>query len=54
MPAACAGIDDEILDPRATWDDPEAYDEAAAKLRDMFRANYDKQGYAGLGIVAAM
>ena len=54
MPVTCAGVDDEILNPRDTWDDPEAYDEAAAKLRDMFRANYEKQGYAELGIAAAM
>ncbi|GJM37621.1 MAG: phosphoenolpyruvate carboxykinase [ATP] [Acidimicrobiales bacterium] len=54
MPVSCDGVDDEILNPRDTWDDPEAYDEAAAKLRDMFRANYEKQGYADLGITAAM
>ncbi len=54
MPTTCAGVDDAILNPRDTWDDPEAYDEAATKLRDMFRANYEKQGYASLGIAAAM
>jgi phosphoenolpyruvate carboxykinase (ATP) len=54
MPTTCAGVDDEILNPRDTWDDAEAYDEAAAKLRDMFRANYEKQGYAELGIAPAM
>jgi len=54
MPTTCSGVDDEILNPRDTWDDPEAYDEAAAKLRDMFRANYEKQGYADLGIAPAM
>jgi phosphoenolpyruvate carboxykinase (ATP) len=54
MPATCAGVDDDILNPRDTWDDPDAYDIAATKLRDMFRANYDKQGYADLGITPAM
>jgi phosphoenolpyruvate carboxykinase (ATP) len=54
MPTTCEGVDDEILNPRDTWDDPEAYDEAAAKLRDMFRANFEKQGYADLGITPAM
>ncbi|MDG2217234.1 MAG: phosphoenolpyruvate carboxykinase (ATP) [Acidimicrobiales bacterium] len=54
MPASCAGVDDAILNPRDTWDDPEAYDEAAASLRDMFRANFEKQNYAALGISPAM
>ncbi len=54
MPTSCAGVDNGILNPRDTWDDPAAYDEAALKLRGMFRANYDKEGYAALGIAAAM
>ena len=54
MPTTCAGVDDAILNPRDTWDDPEAYDEAAASLRDMFRANFEKQNYAALGISPAM
>ncbi len=54
MPASCAAVDDAILNPRDTWDDPEAYDEAATRLRDMFRANFEAQGYATLGIAPAM
>ena len=54
MPVSCEGVDDSILDPGATWDDPADYDAAARRLRDMFRANYVEQGYAGLGIAAAM
>ena len=54
MPVTCAGVDDEILDPRATWDDPDAYDAAALRLRDLFRSNFERQGYAGMGIAAAM
>ena len=54
MPTTCAGVDDAILNPRNTWDNPEAYDEAAASLRDMFRANFEKQNYAALGISPAM
>jgi phosphoenolpyruvate carboxykinase (ATP) len=54
MPTTCAAVPDEILNPRDTWDDPEAYDNQAAKLRDMFRANYEKKGFADLGIDAAM
>ena len=54
MPTTCAAVPDEILNPRDTWDDPEAYDNQAAKLRDMFRANYEKKGFADLDIDAAM
>lgn len=54
MPTSCPGVDDAILNPRHTWDDPAAYDEAAIRLRDLFRANYDRQGYASLGIASVM
>ncbi len=54
MPVACDGVDDRILDPRRTWAAPEAYDEAARRLRGMFRDRYIEQGYAQMGIAAAM
>jgi phosphoenolpyruvate carboxykinase (ATP) len=54
VPTACPGVPDEMLNPRNTWEDPEAYDTAAVRLRDMFRANFDKNGFAALGIHAAM
>ena len=54
MPTTCEGVDDTILNPRDTWDDPAAYDEAAARLRDMFRANFEANDYARLGITPAM
>ncbi|MCP4223891.1 MAG: phosphoenolpyruvate carboxykinase (ATP), partial [Actinomycetia bacterium] len=54
MPTTCPGVDSEILNPRDTWDDPEAYDKAAIRLREMFRANYRDQGYADWGIASAM
>ena len=50
MPTTCAAVDDTILNPRDTWEDPAAYDEAAARLRDMFRDNFEQQNYAELGI----
>ena len=31
---------DILLDPRRTWDDPEAYDAQAAKLVQMFTSNF--------------
>ena len=54
MPVTCAAVPDEILDPRGTWDDPEAYDVQATKLRDMFRANYESKKFSDLGIAAAL
>lgn len=54
MPKHCDGVDDKILNPRATWDDPLAYDRAATELREMFRANYREQHYAELGVVEAI
>ena len=53
-PTECEGVDGRIFNPRDTWDDPEAHDEAALKLRDMFRANYAEQRYAELGIAEMM
>jgi phosphoenolpyruvate carboxykinase (ATP) len=54
MPITCAAVDDTILNPRDTWQDPDAYDEAAARLREMFRENFARQNYAELGIQPAM
>jgi phosphoenolpyruvate carboxykinase (ATP) len=32
-------VPSELLDPKSTWDDPAAYDEAADKLAAMFQEN---------------
>ncbi len=50
MPTTCKTVPDDILDPRATWDDPDEYDAQAAMLRDLFRSNYTQKGFADLGI----
>jgi phosphoenolpyruvate carboxykinase (ATP) len=39
VPAACPGIDPKLLDPRSTWSDPSAYDQAAQRLVAAFRNN---------------
>jgi phosphoenolpyruvate carboxykinase (ATP) len=54
MPVTCPGVPSEILNPRNTWSDKAAYDKAAAKLRDMFRDNFEKKGFAALGIAPVM
>lgn len=54
MPKSCPGVDAAILDPRNSWEDKQAYDTAAMKLRDMFRENFESKGFAKLGIEPAM
>jgi len=54
IPTTCDGVDDAILNPRGTWDDPEAYDISATRLRDLFRSNFETKNYADLGIPAAL
>ncbi len=54
MPKSCPGVPAEILNPRNTWADPAAYDQAAEKLRGMFRDNFEKKSFADLGIEAVM
>ena len=40
VPVSCAGVPDEVLDPRSTWEDKAAYDAQAAKLAGMFAENF--------------
>ncbi len=40
VPLHCAGVADILLDPRRTWDNPEAYDVQAHKLVQMFADNF--------------
>ncbi len=39
---AAPEVPSDILEPRGTWSDPAAYDEAAAKLAELFRANFEQ------------
>ena len=50
----CPDVPAEILDPRNTWANKDAYDAAATKLCEMFRANFEKKGFGELGIEPVM
>jgi phosphoenolpyruvate carboxykinase (ATP) len=54
MPKSCPDVDSDILDPRRMWQDKNAYEAQAEKLREMFRANFDKSKFAAFGIQAVM
>lgn len=42
VPVSCPGVPDEILDPRSTWDDKDAYETKARELAQMFAANFER------------
>lgn len=42
VPVSVPGVPSEILDPRSTWSDPEAYDEKARELALMFVKNFER------------
>ena len=46
VPAAIPDVPHEVLVPRDTWADGDAYDAQAKKLAEMFRANFKKIGGA--------
>ena len=35
-------VDPKLLQPKATWEDPDAYDRKAAELANAFASNFDK------------
>jgi phosphoenolpyruvate carboxykinase (ATP) len=44
IPTEIKGVPAKVLNPRATWPDPAAYDAQAKRLAGMFRENFDKFG----------
>lgn len=42
MPVTCPGVPDEVLDPKATWADADAYEMQARELARMFADNFER------------
>lgn len=42
VPQSCPNVPDEVLNPRDTWEDKDAYDEKAKELAYNFRKNFTK------------
>jgi phosphoenolpyruvate carboxykinase (ATP) len=40
VPKACPGVPSDVLQPKSTWKDPQAYDQTARKLAHLFRENF--------------
>ena len=54
VPTRCPGVPDALLDPRNTWADHAAYDQARVKLAKLFTDNFEKYAeVAGPEIQAA-
>jgi phosphoenolpyruvate carboxykinase (ATP) len=42
VPVRVPDVEGDILDPRSTWRDPDAYDRKARELARMFRENFEQ------------
>lgn len=42
IPTSCPGVPREVLDPRSTWEDEEAYEDKALELARMFSTNFER------------
>jgi phosphoenolpyruvate carboxykinase (ATP) len=42
MPTSCPDVPSEILNPRNTWEDKNAYDNKAVELAKLFVKNFEK------------
>jgi phosphoenolpyruvate carboxykinase (ATP) len=53
VPLEVPGVDSNLLDPRSTWRDPDAYDEKARYLAEKFGENFEQFAAAGEAVAAA-
>ncbi|MFB3817848.1 MAG: phosphoenolpyruvate carboxykinase (ATP) [Candidatus Methylomirabilales bacterium] len=50
VPQECPGVPAEVLNPKATWPDPQAYETRAKELAGLFRKNFEEFGAAGAAV----
>lgn len=53
IPKQLPGVDSRLLNPRNTWQNPQAYDEQAQKLMQLFAENFKKFSAVSAKILAA-
>lgn len=54
MPTSCPNVPEEVLSPRGTWNDKDAYDAKAKELAGFFKDNFKKfEAYADEEILAS-
>ena len=42
VPKNCEGVPDKVLEPKKTWEDPQAYEEKYIQLASLFIENFKK------------
>ena len=47
VPESVPGVENNILNPRTTWDDKDAYDSKAKELVELFKNNFAKYESVG-------
>lgn len=53
VPTSCPDVPPDLLDSKATWKDPTAYDAKARQLANLFRENFRSFGSAPSDVIAA-
>jgi phosphoenolpyruvate carboxykinase (ATP) len=54
VPTVVPGVPSEVLQPRGTWPDADAYDAQARRLARMFRENFERfEGAVDRAVMAA-